>query len=154
MTQATAAVEVGSPAPAFALRDQHGQDVSGASLLGSPALLIFYPYAFTRVCGGEWEMLRERADELVGVSVIGVSTDPLFSIRAYHESLQLPFTLLSDFWPHGEVASAYGVFDPSRGVAFRSSFLLDKAGVIRWAVHSPEAQARSIDAYVEAVGAL
>jgi peroxiredoxin len=60
----------------------------------------------------------------------------------------LNFPLLSDFWPHGAVATAYGVFDAERGVASRSSFVVDKAGIIRWAVHNEMVDERDLDEHV------
>ena len=57
----------------------------------------------------------------------------------------LTFPLLSDFWPHGAAARAYGVFDEERGCSDRSTFVVDREGVLRWAVHSAMREARDLD---------
>jgi alkyl hydroperoxide reductase subunit AhpC len=86
--------------------------------------------------------------------LLGLSCDPMFSLRVFaeHEDLELP--LLSDFWPHGEVAKAYGVFDPEHGCPTRSTFVVDSDGVLRWSVHNPMGEARSIDDYLRELEAL
>lgn len=149
-------VEPGQPAPDFALRDQHGQSVS-LSLYADRAdvVLVFYPYAFSGVCSTELSAIRDRLDELVDdrTAVLGISCDPMFALRAYADRDGLGFPLLSDFWPHGEVARAYGVFDEVLGCARRSSFVVDRAGLVRWVVHNPMGEARDIDAYRAAIAA-
>ena len=64
------------------------------------------------------------------------------------------FALLSDFWPHGQVARLYGVFEPERGVATRGTFIIDKGGIVRWKVVNPIPQARDLAAYSTALAAL
>ena len=142
---------VGAPAPAFALRDQHGATVTIAGLRGTPVLLVFYPFAFSRVCGTELLALRDALASLAGARVLGISCDPVHTLRAYDDAERLGFDLLSDFWPHGATATAYGVFDEERGTAGRSSFLLDDAGVVRWSVHSALPDARSVEGYAAAL---
>jgi peroxiredoxin len=146
-------VEVGAVAPEFQLRDQHGQDVSLAGLRGAPVLLVFYPWAFSRVCTGELGTLRDvhRSVEARGVRLLALSCDPVYSLRAFAEAERLDYTLLSDFWPHGAVSRAYGVLDEERGCPRRSSFLLDGEGVVAWSVHHAISEARPIEAHVEAL---
>jgi alkyl hydroperoxide reductase subunit AhpC len=62
--------------------------------------------------------------------------------------------LLTDFWPHGAIASAYGVFDAERGCAVRGTFVVDRAGLIRWSVVNPMPEARNPDDYAEALASL
>jgi peroxiredoxin len=141
------APQIGSPAPGFELRDQHGETVSLASYRGSKAVVVmFYPYAFSGVCTGELCQVRDNlpAFESDDVQLVAVSCDPMFSLRAFAERDGLTFPLLSDFWPHGAVASAYGVFDGERGCAQRASFIVDKEGVLRWAVHNAMPDARDL----------
>jgi peroxiredoxin len=147
---------VGAVGPDVALRDQHGQDVTLAGLRGAPVLLVFYPWAFSRVCTGELALLRDvrRSVAERGAHVLALSCDPVHSLRAYAEAERLDFPLLSDFWPHGAVARAYGVFDEDRGCARRSSYLLDGDGVVRWSVHNPTGEARSVEAHLEALDRL
>ena len=144
---------VGEVAPDFTLRDQHGQDVSLRDVPRGPVLLVFYPWAFSRVCTGELGTLRDvhRQINESGARLLAVSCDPVFSLRAYAESERLDFPLLSDFWPHGAVSAAYGVLDPLKGCPRRSSFLVDRDGVVRWSVHSPTSEGRDVEAHLEAL---
>ena len=99
---------------------------------------MFYPWAFSNVCTSEMTGIRDRLDEFLtfDTEVLAISTDPTYSLRVFADTDGLNFPLLSDFWPHGAVASAYGVFDPDLGVARRSSFAVDREGIVRWAVHN------------------
>jgi peroxiredoxin len=138
---------VGAAAPDFTLRDQFGQDVTLSSFAGHKAVaLVFFPWAFSNVCTGEMTGIRDRLDEFLtfDTEVLAISTDPTYSLRVFADRDGLNFALLSDFWPHGAVASAYGVFDADLGVARRSSFILDKAGIVRWSVHNELPQSRDL----------
>ena len=143
-------VEAGRPAPDFELRDQHGQKVSLSSFRGSKAVvLVFYPFAFSRVCTGELHDIRDglgrfHADR---VQVLAVSCDPMFALRAFADQDGLTFPLLSDFWPHGEVSAAYGVLDSERGCSTRSTFIIDRQGTVRWSVHNAMREARDLVEY-------
>jgi peroxiredoxin len=141
-------LDIGQQAPDFELRDQHGQRVALSSFRDSRAVTVmFYPFAFSGVCTGELCSVRERLPtfESDDVQVLAVSCDPMFSLRAFAERDGLTFPLLSDFWPHGEVARAYGVFNEERGCAARSTFIVDKAGVLRWMVHNEMPEARDLE---------
>jgi mycoredoxin-dependent peroxiredoxin len=140
-------VEIGQQAPAFALRDQHGATVSLASYRGDKAVvLMFYPFAFSRVCTGELCEVVDNLSTFVSddVQILAVSCDPMFTLRAFAEREGLTFPLLSDFWPHGEVAGAYGVLNADRGCAERSTFIIDRDGVVRWLVHNRMADSRDL----------
>jgi mycoredoxin-dependent peroxiredoxin len=78
----------------------------------------------------------------------------MHTLRAWAEDQRYTFPLLSDFWPHGAVARAYGVFNEDAGFATRGSFLVDASGVLRWSVVNGPGQARDIGAYREALAAL
>ena len=108
---------------------------------------MFYPYAFSRVCTGELCEVRDHLPTFQSedVQLLAVSCDPVHSLRAYAEQDGLTFPLLSDFWPHGEVAAAYGVLNEQRGCANRSTFIVDKQGVLRWSVHSAMPDARDLE---------
>jgi mycoredoxin-dependent peroxiredoxin len=150
-------LSVGDQAPDFELKDQHGQSVRLSSLRGrQAALVVFYPWAFTGVCGGELRELQEALDELAGsgVEVLTVSTDPMYALRAFADQQGFTFPMLSDFWPHGAVASAYGVFSQEVGIALRGSFLVDVHGVLRWSVVNGIPDARDLDDYRKAIAAL
>jgi peroxiredoxin len=107
---------------------------------------MFYPYAFSGVCTGELRSVRDDLPSFESdrFTLVAVSCDPMFSLRAFAERDGLTFPLLSDFWPHGEVARAYGVFDEQRGNATRSTFIVDDAGVLRWRVHNEMPRARDL----------
>jgi peroxiredoxin len=143
---------LGATAPDFTLRDQFGQDVTLGSFRGSKAvLLLFYPFAFSGICTGEMSGIRDRLDEFMtfDTEVLGISCDPVYSLRAFADAEGLNFPLLSDYWPHGEVAKAYDVFDEAKGAPYRSSYVVDREGVLRWALHNANADGRDLDQHLE-----
>ncbi|MGK5531289.1 peroxiredoxin [Streptomyces sp. URMC 129] len=150
-------LEPGSKAPEFRLRNQHGQTVSLADYRGTKnVVLLFYPFAFTGVCTGELCALRDELPTFVNddVQLLAVSNDSPFSLRVFGEQEGLEYPLLSDFWPHGDVSRAYGVFDEEKGCAVRGTFIIDKEGVIRWTVVNALPDARDLNDYVTALQAL
>ena len=143
-------LEIGQLAPDFTLKNQHGEDVSLADFRGTiNVVLVFYPFAFSGVCTGELHELRDHIEDLVDrdAVVLSVSCDHMFSLRAYAERDDYAFALLSDFWPHGAVSSAYGIFNEKLGCSGRATFVIDKSGVVRWRVENEIPQARSLDDY-------
>lgn len=141
-------LEVGDHAPDFTLRDQHGQDVRLSDFAGRKAvLLVFYPYAFSGVCTGELTGFRDRLGdfETDDTTLLGISCDPMYTQRAFADRDGIFFPLLADFWPHGAVASAYGVLDEREGCADRSSFVVGKDGIVRWVLNSERGEARDLD---------
>ena len=151
------ALEMGQRAPDFELTDQHGQRVTLSSFAGEKAVvLVFYPYAFSRVCTGELSDVRDRLPDFVSddVQLVALSCDPMFTLRAFADADDLKFPLLSDFWPHGEVSRAYGVFDDEKGCSTRSTFIVDKDGVLRWSVHNPMGEARDLEEYAKVLQGL
>lgn len=153
----TTGPSIGAEAPDFELRDQHGQTVRLSALRGrTAALVVFYPWAFSGVCSGELQELQERQLEVLGdrAALLTISTDPMYALRAFADQHGFTFPMLSDFWPHGAVASAYGVFSAEVGIALRGSFLVDVDGVLRWSVVHGIPEARDIDDYIRAIAAL
>jgi peroxiredoxin len=143
-------VQVGEQAPDFELKDQHGSPVRLSSFQGTKnVVIVFYPLAFSGVCSGELPALRDDFPEITrdDVELLTVSVDSTFVLRTWADRDNFGFSLLSDFWPHGGVAKLYGVFDEDKGVATRGTFIIDKAGVIRWKVVNPIPQARDIAEY-------
>ena len=143
-------VEVGEQAPDFELKDQHGTPVRLSSFQGTKnVVIVFYPLAFSGVCSGELSALRDDFPEITreDVELLTISVDSTFVLRTWADRDNFDFSLLSDFWPHGGIAKLYGVFDEDRGVATRGTFIIDKAGVIRWKVVNPIPQARDIAEY-------
>ena len=130
------APEVGSQAPDFTLKDQNNQDVSLASFRGERSVLVvFYPFAFSGICTSELCAVRDDLGDFQNdeVQILAISADHPYALKAWSESEGFDFPLLSDFWPHGEVSQAYGVFNESRGMAVRGTFLVDEDGVVRFA---------------------
>ncbi len=146
-------LSVGDTAPDFSLPDQDKQKVSLAELRGTPVLLVFYPFAFSGICTGELCQLRDELSEYTGagVHVLAISTDPVFSLKAFKAKENLDFPLLSDFWPHGEVAKAYDVFNEKAGMAVRGTFLIDAGGKIAFAEVNQPGDAREQTGWKKAV---
>jgi mycoredoxin-dependent peroxiredoxin len=150
-------LEVGDRAPDFTLKDQNNQPVRLSELSRQRhVLIVFYPFAFSRVCSGELRQLRDDFDAFNSdhVITVAISTDPVYSLRAWAEQEGFQFPLLSDFWPHGEVAKVYGVFDERAGRANRGTFLVDTNGTIRFAEVGEAGVPRNQEAWKEALAAL
>ena len=101
------APEVGTEAPDFTVRDQNNQEVTLSSFRGQQAvLLVFYPFAFSGICTGELCAVRDDLADFQNddVQILAISTDPTQALKAWSEAQGFDFPLLSDFWPHGEVA--------------------------------------------------
>ncbi|MEX1142390.1 MAG: redoxin domain-containing protein [Thermoleophilaceae bacterium] len=134
-----ALVESGARAPDFELRDQDGKKVALRDLEGQTSVLVFFPAAFSPVCTDQLSVyeevlpdLRERGAELYGISVDGA-----FSLKAFQASLGTQIPLLSDFHPKGEVARAYGVWVPDRGVATRALVMIGPDLEVKWSYRPP-----------------
>lgn len=149
-------LENGDLAPTFATRNQYGEPVEAQSLRGQAAVLVFYPWAFSDICTGELADLRDAADDFsaTGARVLAVSCDAMFTLRAYADAQRLPFDLLSDHWPHGDIARAFGVFDDRAGCSLRGSFVLDADGHLAWSVVQGIGEARDTAALLSAVRSL
>jgi peroxiredoxin len=150
-------LEVGTIAPDFTLRDQFGQEVRLSSYRDRKAVaLVFFPFAFSGVCTSEMGGIRARLESFLtfDTEVLAISCDPVYSLRVFAETDGLNFPMLSDYWPHGEVTRAYGVFDEQRGCPLRSSYVLDRDGRVRWAVHNASPLGRDLDEHVRQLQAL
>ena len=149
-------ISVGDTAPEFSLPDQDRQVVSLAELRGAPVLVVFYPFAFSGICTGELCQLRDELATYTdaGVRVVAVSTDPVFSLKAFKAQEGFDFPLLSDFWPHGATAQAYGVFNDKAGMALRGTFLLDAEGTVAFAEVNQPGDARAQSGWKDAVSQL
>jgi peroxiredoxin len=150
-------IDVGSVAPDFVLRDQNNQEVRLSDFRGRRnVLLVFYPLAFTGTCQGELCSVRDNLSDFVNedVQILTVSVDSPYAHKIWAEREGYDFPLLSDFWPHGAVAQAYGVFNEERGFANRGTFLVDRDGVVRFAEMNGPGQARDQDAWRKALALL
>ncbi|WP_020495302.1 peroxiredoxin [Sciscionella marina] len=151
------AIEVGAKAPDFTLNDYNRQPVSLADYRDKKnVLVVFYPFAFSGICTGELCGVRDSIDTFSNdkVEIIGVSVDTTFSLKVWSAQEGYTFPLLSDFWPHGEVAKAFGVFNEAAGMANRGTFLIDTEGVVRFAEVNEPGEARDQEAWKKAIAAL
>ncbi|GEK00672.1 MULTISPECIES: peroxiredoxin [unclassified Streptomyces] len=151
------AIQVGDKAPDFELKDNHGRTVSLSAYRGEKnVVLLFYPFAFTGVCTGELCELRDNLPKFADrdTQLLAVSNDSIHTLRVFAEQEGLEYPLLSDFWPHGNVSRAYGVFDEDKGCAVRGTFIIDKDGVVRWTVVNGLPDARDLNEYVKALDTL
>ena len=131
------ATQVGESAPAFTLKNTDLEEVSLADFSGRKVVLLFVPLAFTGVCTQEFCDISAgiNAYDDMGAQVLGISVDSPFSLKAWAEKDGITIPLLSDF--NKEVSAAYGAqFEDLlgfKGVAKRSAFVVDDAGVVRFA---------------------
>jgi peroxiredoxin (alkyl hydroperoxide reductase subunit C) len=147
-------IEVGAQAPDFVLKDQNNQEVRLSDFRGAKkVLLVFYPLAFTGTCQGELCAVRDNLNDFVNdeVQVLTVSVDSSYSHKVWATQQGYEFPLLADFWPHGGVAQAYGVFNEDRGFANRGTFVIDEAGTVVFAEMNGPGEARDQDAWRKAL---
>ena len=151
------ALEVGSEAPDFTLKDQNNQQVTLSSFRGERnVLVVFYPFAFSPICTDELCAVRDdlatfQSDD---VQILAVSVDHPFALKAWSDAQGYQFPLLADFWPHGKVAQAYGVLNERAGFALRGTFLVDTAGIVQFAEVNGPGEARDQSSWKKAVAAL
>lgn len=150
-------VEVGQEAPDFTLKDQDRNDVTLSSFRGQRnVVVVFYPFTFTARCEGEICALRDdmKALEDLDAQVLAVNCDSLFAHKKWSDENDLQFPVLTDFWPHGETARAYGVFNEDIGAAERATFVVDRSGVVRAHFQTPISESRSVADYKAALADL
>jgi mycoredoxin-dependent peroxiredoxin len=152
----SARLGLGEPAPSFTARNQHGELLTVSSLRGAPAVVVFYPWAFSSICHDELAAVRDDHESFValGARVLAVSCDAMYTLRAYADAEGIPFDLLSDHWPHGAIARAFGVFDEQAGCARRGTFVLNPSGMIRWQQINQINEPRDIAAVLAATASL
>lgn len=160
------AVLVGKQAPDFVATAVLGNNeivenykLSDA-LKGKYGVIFFYPLDFTFVCPSELIAFDHRLEEFKqrGVEVIGVSIDSQFTHLAWKNTPvnnggigQVGYTLVADI--KHDICRAYDV-EAAGGVAFRGSFLIDKAGVVRHQVVNDLPLGRNVDEMIRMVDAV
>lgn len=149
----TAHLLIDNPAPSFKLFDQDMKRVSLEDFRDSKALVVFIPLPFTNTCLGEMCQLRDRLSALndIDAGVVAITTHAPPTNKRWSEDNQFGFPILSDYWPHGAVASAYGTFNEKLGIADRSTYVLDADGVVRDVITSEFGSPREYDRYVQAL---
>ena len=143
-------IEVGDLAPDFELMDQHRHPVRLSSFRGSKnVVVVFYPLAFTGVCQGELCAIRDSLEDFSSddVQTLAISVDSGAVHAKWAAEQGYTFPLLADFWPHGEVARAYGVLQEDIGLALRGTFIVDKQGAVAYKVVNAIPDARDLDDY-------
>ncbi|WP_285725034.1 redoxin domain-containing protein [Psychromicrobium xiongbiense] len=143
----TAEALFGRTAPDFSLSNQYGETVSLSALRGTPVFLVFFPFAFSPVCGEELAVLQEHLEEFVAARLLAISADSRYVLKSYAEQQGLSFDLLSDFWPHGDVARQFQALDERRGVPERHTVLIDERGVVAAQFGAAASQPRSWEEY-------
>ena len=148
---------IGEVAPQFSLFNQHGETVSLSDFRGKkPVVLVFYPLSFSGICTGELCELRDNfsAFDSEGIELLAISVDSKYVQKKFAEQEGYKFSVLADFWPHGEVAKAYGVFLEESGIANRATFVINVEGELVAKFVTAPGQARSLDEYHRAIASL
>jgi mycoredoxin-dependent peroxiredoxin len=150
-------IEVGSVAPDFALRDQNQQRVSLSDFRDRKnVLVVFFPLAFTGVCQGELDEIRDHLPDYENdtLQTVAISVGPPPTHKVWATESGFTFPVLSDFWPHGAVAQAYGVFNEDAGFSNRGTFVVDKSGTVRFAEMKQPGEARDQTVWKAALSSL
>ena len=148
---------VGEAAPDFTLKDQNNQPVSLSGFRGArDVVLVFFPLAFTGICERELDEIRDRHADFVNDETVtlAVSVGPSPTHKVWATQRGYTFPVLSDFWPHGAVSQAFGVFNDGSGFANRGTFVIDRLGVIRFAECKQPGEARDQAVWAQALAAL
>jgi peroxiredoxin len=150
-------VDVGDEAPDFELKDQDKNPVRLSSFRGSKnVVVVFYPLSFTKVCEGELCSIRDEIADFSNDDTVtlAISVDSTAVHAQWAKEQGYTFPLLADFWPHGSVAEAYGVFNADIGLALRGTFIVDKAGKVVYKVVNAIPDAREHDDYRKVLASL
>jgi peroxiredoxin len=150
-------LEVGTTAPEFALRDQNNQQVSLSDYRGAKhVLLVFFPLAFTGICQGELDRIRDHLPDFENddTQTLAISVGPPPTHKIWATKNGYMFPVLSDFWPHGAVSQEYGVFNNGSGFPNRGTFVVDRSGVIRFAEMKQPGEPRDQKLWRDALAAL
>ena len=148
---------VGSPAPSFELRDQNREMFSSESLKGKKSLVVFIPFPFTGICDGEACAIRDGLGQLesMDANVVVITTHAINTTSLWAEQNGFEFPILSDYWPHGEVAREYGSLNEKVGAANRSTYVLDADGIVRSVIETEGLSvAREYEEQVAALAAI
>jgi len=150
-------LDVGAVAPDFTLKDQDGRPVTLRAHRGvTNVLLVFFPLAFTGICQQELDDIQAHLSDYAdgGTAALAVSVGPPPTHKVWARQSGFTFPLLSDFWPHGQVARAYGVFNADAGFANRGTFAVDRAGTVRFAAMNGPGETRDRSVWGEALAAV
>ena len=133
-------VQPGTPAPAFTLKDELGEDFTHETIKGQTAVFVFFPFAFSPVCTDQFQVYEEVLDEFTaqGASLYGVSTDAVWSQKAFKEKLGVSIPFLSDFEPKGAMSRAFGAYFEPAGMTNRAIVIVrDGVVTFSWVGENP-----------------
>jgi len=139
---------VGDKAKGFSLLDQNSKEFKLSKFRGKRVLLSFHPSAWTSVCAEQMKSLEKnkKAFDSLNTIAVGVNTDTVPSKKAWAENLGIKNTrLLSDFWPHGKVVRAYGLFRKDDGISERANVIIDEKGTVAFIKIYPISKLPDID---------
>lgn len=145
-------IKTGNEAPGFELVSHKENKASLADYKGKKVLLSFHPFAWTRVCAKQMQSLEKNYSKFKKLNTValGINVDPVPSKTAWAKELKIKRTsLLSDFWPHGEVAKKYGIFDEKGGFARRTNIIIDEKGTVVFVKRYPISQVPDIKEIIE-----
>ncbi|ODA41005.1 redoxin domain-containing protein [Desulfosporosinus sp. BG] len=128
-------ITIGASAPVFNLKDNRGNMVSLNDYKDKKILLSWHPLAWTNVCAEQMKSLETNYArfEALGTIPLGLSVDPVPSKNAWAKELKISnLKLPSDFWPHGAVAKAYGLFRELEGFSERANVIVNENGKVMW----------------------
>ena len=148
---------IGDHAPDFDLTNQYGESVKPSDFRGKkPVVLVFYPLSFSGICTGELCEIRDNFDKFdkENVELLAISVDSKYVQKQFAEHEGYKFSVLADFWPHGAVAQAYGVFLEENGFSNRATFVINTDGELVAKFVTAPGQARSLDEYDRALASL
>ncbi len=152
MGDKTATLKVGDPAPDFELKGTNKTEFKLSANRGKNVVLNFFPAAFSSVCSDQMTRIQdEKAQFGSDAVVVGISVDGTWALEAFARQTGIDFPLLSDYYPHGAVAQAYGLLFPN-GAAHRAVIGIDKAGVIRYIDDHPVLEVPELAACAVALG--
>jgi peroxiredoxin len=128
-------IAIGAAAPDFTLKDQNNKDFTLSKQKGKRVLLSFQPLAWTPVCQNQMLALEEHyvSFNFANAVAVGLSVDSQPSKKAWAAGMGLKqLKVLADFWPHGGVAKAYGLFREAEGFSERANVIIDEKGKVAW----------------------
>ena len=148
-------INIGDKIPDFALINIDREQMKSDDFLGEKTMFVFIPFPFSGVCTPEACELRDNKDFLdkasmntVIITISGVATNITWASQ-----YEIDFPILSDFWPHGEVAKKFGCFSEEAGISLRYTYITDENNVVTEIIKSDEIPVeRNFSLYKEKFG--
>src|SRR5574341_494080 len=132
MADQTETLQVGDKAPEIQLKATGKTEFKLSDQRGKNVVLNFFPAAFSPVCSNQvTDIQSAKAQFGDDAVVVGISVDGTWTQQAFANQMDIDFPLLSDFYPHGAVAQAYGLLYPN-GTSHRAVIGIDKEGIVRY----------------------